>query len=48
MRAEAESDFATTLAFLTGPVLGYLNLRAVTSREMPAEHRPGPAMLALS
>lgn len=41
-------DFATTLAFLTGPVLGYLNLRAVTSREMPAEHRPGPAMLALS
>ena len=41
-------DFATTLAFLTGPVLGYLNLRAVTSREMPVEHRPGPAMLALS
>lgn len=41
-------DFATTLAFLTGPVLGYLNLRAVTSCEMPAEHRPGPAMLALS
>ncbi len=41
-------DFATTLAFLTGPVLGYLNLRAVTSAEMPAEHRPGPAMLALS
>lgn len=41
-------DFATTLAFLTGPVLGYLNLRAVTSDEMPAEHRPGPAMLALS
>jgi Mn2+/Fe2+ NRAMP family transporter len=41
-------DFATSLAFLTGPVLGYLNLRAVTSTEMPAEHRPGPAMLALS
>ena len=41
-------DFATTLAFLTGPVLGYLNLRAVTSAEMPPEHRPGPAMLALS
>ena len=41
-------DFATTLAFLTGPVLGYLNLRAVTSPEMPPEHRPGPAMLALS
>lgn len=41
-------DFATTLTFLTSPVLGYLNLRAVGSREMPAEHRPGRAMRALS
>ncbi|MEE2637011.1 MAG: divalent metal cation transporter [Acidobacteriota bacterium] len=41
-------DFATTLAFLTGPVLGYLNLCAVTSKEMPEEHRPGRAMLAFS
>ncbi len=41
-------DFATTLTFLTSPVLGYLNLRAVGSREVPAEHRPGRAMLALS
>ena len=41
-------DFATTLTFLTSPVLGYLNLRAVGSREMPAEHRPGPAMRVLS
>ena len=41
-------DFATTLTFLTSPVLGYLNLRAVGSREMPAEHRPGRAMLVLS
>ena len=41
-------DFATILAFLTGPVLGYLNLLAVTSNEMPVEHRPGRAMLALS
>ena len=41
-------DFATTLTFLTSPVLGYLNLRAVGSDEMPAEHRPGPAMLILS
>ena len=41
-------DFATTVSFLTGPVLGYLTLRAVTSDRMPAEHRPGGAMLALS
>ena len=41
-------DFATTVSFLTGPLLGYLTLRAVTSDRMPAEHRPGGAMLALS
>jgi Mn2+/Fe2+ NRAMP family transporter len=41
-------DFATIVSFLTGPLLGYLNVRAVTSEEMPVEHRPGPAMLALS
>ncbi len=41
-------DFATTLTFLTSPVLGYLNLRAVGSAEMPPEHRPGRAMLVLS
>ncbi|MDE0827724.1 MAG: hypothetical protein OSB03_00830 [Vicinamibacterales bacterium] len=41
-------DFATIVSFLTGPLLGYLNLRAVTSDDMPIEHRPGPAMRALS
>ena len=41
-------DFATTLTFLTSPVLGYLNLRAVGSDEVPAEHRPGRAMVVLS
>jgi Mn2+/Fe2+ NRAMP family transporter len=41
-------DIATGLAFLTGPVLGYLNLRAVTSPEMPVEARPGTAMRIFS
>ena len=41
-------DFATIISFLTAPVLGYLNLRVVTSPEVPAEHRPGAAMRALS
>ncbi|MDP1568970.1 MAG: hypothetical protein Q8L86_03120 [Vicinamibacterales bacterium] len=39
-------DFATTMAFVAGPVFGYLNLRAVTGPDMPAEHRPGKFMVA--
>jgi Mn2+/Fe2+ NRAMP family transporter len=41
-------DFATIVAFLTAPVLGYLNLRAVTSDAVPPEARPGPALRLLS
>ena len=41
-------DFATTLTFLTSPVLGYLNLRAVASDDVPPAHRPGRAMRVLS
>jgi len=41
-------DFATIFTFITAPILGYLNLRAVTAEEVPPEHRPGPKMLALS
>ncbi|MCY4638249.1 MAG: divalent metal cation transporter [Acidobacteria bacterium] len=41
-------DFATTLTFLTSPVLGYLNLRAVCSEEMPSRHRPGRALRSLT
>ena len=41
-------DFATIVAFLTAPILGYLNLRAVTSDAVPAEYRPGPRLRALS
>jgi Mn2+/Fe2+ NRAMP family transporter len=41
-------DFATIVSFLTAPALGYLNLRAVTSSEVPEEYRPGRAMLTLS
>lgn len=41
-------DVATTVAFLTAPALGYLNLRSVQSDAMPAEHRPGPALVVLS
>jgi Mn2+/Fe2+ NRAMP family transporter len=41
-------DFATIVSFLTGPLLGYLNLRAVTGANVPAAHRPGRALILLS
>jgi Mn2+/Fe2+ NRAMP family transporter len=41
-------DFATIFTFAVTPVLGYLNLKAVTSSDMPVEHRPGRGMLALT
>jgi Mn2+/Fe2+ NRAMP family transporter len=33
-------DLATTLSFLTAPVLGYLNLKVVTSKNVPKEYQP--------
>ena len=41
-------DFVTIVAFLTGPVLGFLNLKVITSPAVPHEYRPGPAMLFYS
>jgi len=41
-------DFATIVSFLTAPILGYLNLRAVTSPEVAPEDRPSRGMLVLS
>ncbi len=37
-------DLATTLSFLTGPLLAILNHRSVTGPEVPPEARPGRAM----
>ncbi len=33
-------DLATTLSFLTAPILGYLNLRVVTGKNVPKENQP--------
>lgn len=41
-------DVATTLSFLTAPVLSWFNLRAVTGPAMPPEARPGRGLLWLS
>lgn len=37
-------DLATTLSFLTAPILGYLNLKIVTSKDFPNEHKPKKVM----
>ena len=41
-RLKALVDLATTLSFLTAPVLSLLNHLAVTGAEVPAGGRPGP------
>jgi Mn2+/Fe2+ NRAMP family transporter len=41
-------DLATTLSFLTAPVLGYLNLRVVTAPHMPKHARPQTWLRILS
>ncbi len=41
-------DVATVLSFLSAPILGYMNLRVVTSSNMPAFARPSKAMHLLS
>jgi len=41
-------DVATTLSFLTAPVLAVLNHRAMLSAEVPAEYRPRPWLVVMS
>ncbi|MFT5430992.1 MAG: Mn2+/Fe2+ NRAMP family transporter [Myxococcota bacterium] len=41
-------DLATTLSFLTAPLLSWLNHRAVTGAEVPLDRRPPPIMLTAS
>ena len=39
-------DLATTLSFLTAPIIGYLNLKIVTGKAFPDEHKPNKFMKA--
>jgi Mn2+/Fe2+ NRAMP family transporter len=41
-------DFATLVAFVTAPVLGYLNLRAVTMANVPEQFQPSARMRLFS
>ncbi len=41
-------DVATILSFLTAPLLAWLNHRAVTSADVPPEHRPAPWLVVSS
>lgn len=41
-------DLATTLSFLTAPMLAWLNHRVIQGEEVPQEGRPGSGMIAYS
>ncbi len=41
-------DAATIMAFLTSPVIAFLNLRAIQSSSVPASHRPSSLMLGMA
>ncbi|AHK80141.1 permease [Ectothiorhodospira haloalkaliphila] len=41
-------DLATTISFLSAPVLAWLTLRVVTDEHMPPAARPGPVLLGLA
>ncbi|MEN8137247.1 MAG: divalent metal cation transporter [Bacteroidota bacterium] len=41
-------DLATTLSFLTAPVLAYLNLKIVRSKSFPVKYKPKRTMFVLS
>ena len=41
-------DLATTLSFLTAPIIGYLNLKTVTAIDFPEEHKPTKFMYSVA
>lgn len=41
-------DFAATVAFLSAPLLAWLNIRLLTSEHTPVAHRPGPKLMTLA
>jgi Mn2+/Fe2+ NRAMP family transporter len=47
-RLKSLVDVATTLSFLTAPILAWLNHRAVLGPEVPSEMRPAPWLVAAS
>lgn len=47
-RMKSLIDFATTLSFITAPVLGYMNLKVVLGNNMKAENKPGIWLKILS
>ena len=41
-------QIATILSFITAPFYAYLNLKLVTSDQMPKKHQPGKGLILLS
>jgi Mn2+/Fe2+ NRAMP family transporter len=39
-------DFATSMSFLSAPILAWFNMKLVLSRDFPAEFRPGKSYIA--
>ena len=41
-------EFATIIAFLSAPIIAWINLRAIQSEAVPASHRPAKWMIGLA
>lgn len=41
-------DAATIIAFLTSPIIAFLNLRAIQSPDIPVTHRPSALMIGMA
>lgn len=41
-------DFATIISFLVAPILGYMNLKVILSKDVPKESKPGKFLIVLS
>ena len=41
-------EIATIISFLTGPIIAFLNLKAIQSKEVPLSHRPSKKMIQFS
>ncbi len=45
---KAMVDLATTLSFVTAPVMAFLNYKAVTDKHVPEAYKPGKGLLAFA
>lgn len=41
-------EYATIISFITAPIIGFFNLRAMTSQDIPAEFYPKSTLIYLA